>query len=46
MNFYSNLIKTMRIKQGDIVYLASDLMQIMMYLKNKNKTFKPKELVN
>ena len=46
MNFFSNLVKTMRINQGDIVYLASDLMQIMIYLKNKNKTFKPNILIN
>ncbi len=46
MSFFSYLVKTMRINQGDIVYLASDLMQIMIYLKNKNKTFKPNILIN
>ena len=46
MNFFSNLVKTMRIKQGDIVYLASDLVPILIFLKNKNKTFKPNDLIN
>ena len=46
MNFFSNLVKTMRIKQGDIVYLASDLVPILIFLKNKNKIFNPDDLVN
>ena len=44
--FYDTLIKKMQIYAGDAVYLASDLIRIIIYLKTKKKAFVPNDLVN
>ena len=44
--FYDTLVKKMQIYAGDAVYLASDLIRIIIYLKTKKKAFVPNDLVN
>ena len=44
--FYNSLVKKMQINEGDIVYLASDLIKIILYFKIKKRLFDPNDLIN
>ena len=44
--FYNTLVKKMHIYEGDIVYLASDLIKIIIHLKIEKKAFDPNDLIN
>lgn len=44
--FYKTLVKEMQIYEGDTVYLASDLIKIILYLKIKKTTFDPNDIIN
>ncbi len=44
--FYNKLVKEMQICEGDTVYLASDLIKIIIYLKIKKKPFNPNDIIN
>ena len=44
--FYNSLVKKMQINEGDIVYLASNLIKIILYFKVKKRLFDPNDLIN
>ena len=44
--FYNTLVKKMHIFEGDTVYLASDLIKIIFYLKINKKPFDPNDIIN
>ncbi len=43
---FSNFVNRLNISEGDILYVASDITQILLYYKSKKITFNPNEFID